>query len=32
VDEIAQVPTGAVGPFPKDAPREPVVIQDASVE
>jgi len=32
VDRISQVPTGAVGPFSKDAPREPVVIQDAVVE
>ncbi|MBK1697468.1 peptidylprolyl isomerase [Rhodovibrio salinarum] len=32
VDEISQVPTGRVGPFPKDAPQEPVVIQDVVVE
>ncbi len=32
VDEISQVPTGSAGPFAKDAPREPVVIEDAVVE
>lgn len=32
VDQISQVPTGAAGPFPKDVPRQPVVIQDAVVE
>ena len=32
VDQISQVPTGSAGPFAKDAPREPVVIQDAVVE
>jgi peptidyl-prolyl cis-trans isomerase B (cyclophilin B) len=32
VDEISQVPTGSAGPFAKDVPREPVVIQDAVVE
>jgi len=32
VDEISKVETGAVGPFPKDAPREPVVIENAVIE
>ncbi len=31
VDAIAAVPTGAGGPFPKDVPREPVIIIKASV-
>jgi len=29
VDRIAQVPTGAGGPFPKDVPQTPVVIESA---
>ncbi|WP_200340436.1 peptidylprolyl isomerase [Rhodovibrio sodomensis] len=32
VDEIGQVPTGSAGPFAKDAPQQPVVIQDVVVE
>jgi cyclophilin family peptidyl-prolyl cis-trans isomerase len=32
VDEIVSVETGRVGPFPKDAPRDPVVIERARVE
>lgn len=28
VDEIAQVPTGAAGPFRKDAPKETIVIEE----
>jgi len=31
VDRIRQVPTGPGGPFPKDAPRTPVVIEKAVV-
>jgi cyclophilin family peptidyl-prolyl cis-trans isomerase len=31
VDRIAGVPTGARGPFPQDAPQEPVVITRADV-
>jgi len=31
VDAIRQVPTGAGGPFPKDVPREPVVIERVTV-
>lgn len=30
-DKIAKVPTGAAGPFPKDAPRQPVVIEKVTV-
>ena len=32
VDEIRQLPTGSAGPFDKDVPQDPVVIQDAAVE
>lgn len=32
VDEISQVETGQVGPFPKDAPRQPIVIERAVIE
>jgi cyclophilin family peptidyl-prolyl cis-trans isomerase len=32
VDRIVAVETGQVGPFPKDAPLEPVVIERARVE
>ena len=31
VDNIRKVPTGPGGPFPRDVPRSPVVIQSASV-
>jgi cyclophilin family peptidyl-prolyl cis-trans isomerase len=31
VDKIRQVPTGAAGPFPKDAPKQPVVINAMQV-
>ena len=31
VDKIAATPTGAGGPFPRDVPRERVVIQSASI-
>jgi peptidyl-prolyl cis-trans isomerase B (cyclophilin B) len=31
VDSIRQVETGPGGPFPKDAPRQPVIIEQASV-
>ena len=31
VDEIRQVPTGPQGPFPRDVPREPVVIEQMRV-
>ena len=31
VDRIAALPTGSGGPFPKDVPREAVVIRDARV-
>jgi len=31
VDKIAKVPTGSVGPFPKDAPKQPVLIEKLSV-
>lgn len=31
VDKIVSVPTGAGGPFAKDAPRQPVVIEKAAV-
>ena len=30
-DKIAKTPTGAAGPFPKDAPREAIVIEKATV-
>jgi peptidyl-prolyl cis-trans isomerase A (cyclophilin A) len=30
IDKIASVPTGASGPFPEDAPLQPIVIQTAS--
>ena len=32
VDRIRQVPTGAGGPFPKDVPQTPVVIERAVVQ
>jgi cyclophilin family peptidyl-prolyl cis-trans isomerase len=32
VDAISELPTGAAGPFPKDVPKDPVVIADAVVE
>ena len=31
VDKIAKAPTGAGGPFPKDVPKEPVIIKQAVV-
>jgi len=31
VDKIRKTPTGAGGPFPRDVPRTPVVIQSASL-
>jgi peptidyl-prolyl cis-trans isomerase B (cyclophilin B) len=31
VNKIAAAPTGAGGPFPKDVPREPVIIKTATV-
>lgn len=31
VDAIRQVPTGAGGPFPKDVPRDPVVIEKVTI-
>jgi cyclophilin family peptidyl-prolyl cis-trans isomerase len=31
IDKIASVPTGANGPFPEDAPLQPIVIQTASL-
>ncbi len=31
VDRIKAVPTGRSGPFPKDAPQQPVIIERASV-
>jgi len=31
VDKIAATPTGAAGPFPRDVPRERVVIQSATI-
>jgi peptidyl-prolyl cis-trans isomerase A (cyclophilin A)/peptidyl-prolyl cis-trans isomerase B (cyclophilin B) len=31
VQKIAKTPTGAGGPFPKDVPKEPVVIKSAAV-
>jgi len=31
VDKIRKIPTGAGGPFPKDVPQAPVIIQNASV-
>lgn len=31
VDAIRQMPTGAGGPFPKDVPREPVVLEKMTV-
>ncbi len=31
VDAIANIPTGAGGPFPKDVPKEPVMIMTATV-
>lgn len=31
VDKIRKTPTGSSGPFPKDVPRTPVVIESASV-
>src|SRR3569832_1316253 len=30
-DKIAKVPTGSAGPFPTDAPRQPVVIEKVTV-
>ena len=32
VDQIKATPTGPGGPFPKDAPQTPVIIEKASVE
>lgn len=32
VDQIKDTPTGPGGPFPKDAPQTPVIIEKASVE
>ncbi len=31
VDKIAKTPTGAGGPFPKDVPKEPVIIKQAVI-
>jgi cyclophilin family peptidyl-prolyl cis-trans isomerase len=31
VNKIAKVPTGAGGPFPRDVPKQPVVIESATV-
>jgi len=31
VDKIAKAPTGAGGPFPKDVPKEPVIIKQAVI-
>ena len=31
VDAISRVPTGSAGPFPKDAPQQPVIIERATV-
>ena len=31
VNKIAKLPTGAGGPFPRDVPKQPVVIESASV-
>ena len=31
VEKIALLPTGAGGPFPKDVPQQPVVIEDAKM-
>lgn len=31
VDAIARVETGAAGPFPQDAPRQPVIIKDVEL-
>ncbi len=31
VNKIAKLPTGAGGPFPRDVPKQPVVIESAKV-
>jgi cyclophilin family peptidyl-prolyl cis-trans isomerase len=31
VNKIAKLPTGGGGPFPRDVPKQPVVIESASV-
>ena len=31
VEKIAQIPTGAAGPFPKDVPQQQVVIEDVKL-
>ena len=31
VNKIAKLPTGAGGSFPRDVPKQPVVIESASV-
>jgi peptidyl-prolyl cis-trans isomerase B (cyclophilin B) len=32
VDAIRRTPTGSGGPFPKDVPQKPIIIQSASIE
>ncbi len=32
VDKISEVPTGPAGPFPKDVPKSPIIIEKVTVE